>query len=264
MAYIGTGALDICLVDYSTPEPMLVATLRSLARALALQTLDIKVYLIDNGNRRDLLQSILAGISTLPAEIVSGHGNIGFGAGNNLAIRRARKSFFLLLNPDVELFPDALAFGLAFMAATPDAVAVAPAVTDSEGKPAFLCRNYPSLRALIGRALGVRAFQSAVENYELRLRDWSIERDDFQVASGCFLLIRTEALQAVNGFDERYFLYFEDYDLSLRLREHGRIVYLPEMRIRHHGGDVARKSWRHKWYFLRSMFLFFNRHGWRW
>lgn len=243
---------------------MLTSTLGSLASALEPLKLDVKVYLIDNGGRRDLLQSIFPACFNFPVEIVSGQGNIGFGAGNNLAIRRATRPFFLILNPDVELAPDALQLGLAYLAANLDAVAVAPAVADSSGKPAFLCRDYPSVRSLAGRVLDLSILQVAVQRYELRGHDWSVMRDDFKVASGCFLLTRTKALLAINGFDERFFLYFEDYDLSLRLREHGRIVSLPDMRIRHHGGDVARKSWRHKWYFFRSMFRFFNRHGWRW
>jgi GT2 family glycosyltransferase len=78
------------------------------------------------------------------------------------------------------------------------------------------------------------------------------------------MLAPTPALRAVGGFDERYFLYFEDFDLSLRLGEHGRLVFEPAMRIVHHGGYAARKGLRHVRYFLRSGIRFFNDHGWRW
>ena len=84
------------------------------------------------------------------------------------------------------------------------------------------------------------------------------------LASGCFMLLRAHSLATVGGFDERYFLYFEDFDLSLRLAQLGEVQYLPEMQIIHHGGYAARKGWRHIAMFLRSGIRFFQDHGWRW
>ena len=78
------------------------------------------------------------------------------------------------------------------------------------------------------------------------------------------MLIRGAALRAVGGFDERYFLYFEDFDLSLRLAGQGAVEYLPAMVVRHYGGGSAAKGWRHRWLFLRSGVRFFSDHGWRW
>ena len=70
-------------------------------------------------------------------------------------------------------------------------------------------------------------------------------------------------LKKVNGFDERYFLYFEDYDLSLRVKNYGQIVELPQARITHYGGHTARRDLRRVMHFLRSGVRFFNRYGWR-
>ena len=78
------------------------------------------------------------------------------------------------------------------------------------------------------------------------------------------MLVRGECLTAVEGFDERYFLYFEDFDLSLRLGRLGKLLFAPQVRIVHHGGYAARKGWRHLQMFMRSGLRFFNQHGWRW
>ncbi len=59
------------------------------------------------------------------------------------------------------------------------------------------------------------------------------------------MLFRTEVLKKLGGFDPRYFLYFEDYDLSLRTHEVARVAYVPSVRVLHHGGDAARKGWTH-------------------
>jgi GT2 family glycosyltransferase len=77
------------------------------------------------------------------------------------------------------------------------------------------------------------------------------------------MLCRTAALKAVSGFDEGYFLYFEDFDLSLRIAKIGELAYVPAMRIKHAGGHAARKGRAHIGMFVRSAMRFFNTHGWR-
>jgi hypothetical protein len=83
------------------------------------------------------------------------------------------------------------------------------------------------------------------------------------IASGCFMLCRTEALVAVGGFAPEFFLYFEDFDLSVRMNRVARIAYVPKVRIVHAGGDAAGKGWTHQRLFVRSAWVFFRRHGWR-
>ncbi len=77
------------------------------------------------------------------------------------------------------------------------------------------------------------------------------------------MFCRSEALRAVDGFDERYFLYFEDYDLSARISRLGEIFEVPEVVIKHFGGDTAHRGWLRIRRFLRSAFTFFRTYGWR-
>jgi GT2 family glycosyltransferase len=84
------------------------------------------------------------------------------------------------------------------------------------------------------------------------------------IASGCFMLLRRAAFDAVGGFSPQFFLYFEDFDLSIRLRQAGwEIAYLPSMVITHYGGNAAKKGLAHIRMFVSSAVLFFNLHGWR-
>lgn len=87
---------------------------------------------------------------------------------------------------------------------------------------------------------------------------------DPPIVSGCFMLFRTEPLKALKGFDPRYFLYFEDYDLSLRTAKLARIAYVPAVRVIHHGGGASRKGMAHVRMFVASAFKFYNRFGWKW
>ena len=74
-----------------------------------------------------------------------------------------------------------------------------------------------------------------------------------------------DAISGVGGFDPSFFVYFEDYDLSLRIVHGGRwhIDYLPEMKLLHYGGHAAKKSWAHVRMFAAGAIRFFNKHGWK-
>jgi GT2 family glycosyltransferase len=82
--------------------------------------------------------------------------------------------------------------------------------------------------------------------------------------SGCFMLVRRNAVDATGGFDPGYFLYFEDFDWSVRLNRVTQSAYVPSVRIVHHGGGASRKGWRHVVEFAKSAVRFFNKHGWKW
>jgi GT2 family glycosyltransferase len=77
------------------------------------------------------------------------------------------------------------------------------------------------------------------------------------------MFARTQALKDIGGFDEEFFLYFEDFDLSLRMREVGRIVHLPTAKIIHLGGNSAAKGPHHIRLFVQSAIRFFQKHGWK-
>ena len=87
---------------------------------------------------------------------------------------------------------------------------------------------------------------------------------DPPLVSGACMLFRTAVLREAGGFDPRFFLYFEDYDLSLRVARKTRIAYVPAVKVVHHGGHAARKGLRHIGLFVRGAATFFRLHGWKW
>jgi GT2 family glycosyltransferase len=85
------------------------------------------------------------------------------------------------------------------------------------------------------------------------------------IGSGCFMLIKGEDFKLVNGFDERYFMYFEDYDLCLELNKKGkRIVYTPFSSVIHYYERGAHKNSKLFKIFMQSMYKFFDKWGWKW
>jgi GT2 family glycosyltransferase len=267
--------LSISVVVYRPDVAQLertFATLRESWAALArtAPSLSASIFLVDNGGAPDMT----ATVSTFAAldircTVITGHGNVGYGAGHNLALMQAGSKYHLVLNPDVELAADALEKALAFLDSHTGYGLLTPYIGDERGEQQFLCRRFPTVLDLLVRGFfpaKLRApFAGRLSRYEMR--DVVNSRDTVinpPIVSGCFMLFRTEVLRRLNGFDDRYFLYFEDYDLSLRTHDVSDVVYLPAVRILHHGGGASRKGWLHVRLFVASMVRFFNRFGWKW
>jgi GT2 family glycosyltransferase len=177
----------------------------------------------------------------------------------------------LVLNPDVELASDALANAIRWLDTHPDVGVVAPAITRPDGAPDYLCKRYPAVFDLFLRAFAPRfvrrIFRKRLEHYELR--DWIDPASDrpvvgIPVMSGCCILARRKAIDTTGGFDPKFFLYFEDFDWSVRLNKVTQSAYLPSFRAIHHGGGAARKGMKHIALFVKSGWRFYNKHGWRW
>jgi len=231
---------------------------------------ELSLTVVDNGGAPDLSEP-LADLRAIGVRcrILSGHGNIGYGRGHNLAIREARSKYHLILNPDIEFDGATLVESLTFMDINPSVALLTPWIGDEAGRQQFLCRRFPAVLDLFVRGILParlrRPFARRLSRYEMRdvIGDTEVVWDP-PIVSGCFMLFRTAVLQRLGGFDARYFLYFEDYDLSLRTHELARIAYVPSVRIVHHGGGAARKGWLHIRLFVTSAYKFFDRFGWKW
>jgi GT2 family glycosyltransferase len=267
--------MSVSVVGFHSDPQLLARTLTSLAAAgeslsRVRPHMSLHLYLVDNGGMPDLRECLDAlGQAGIAHTRISGHGNVGYGRGHNLAIERVSSRYHLVLNPDVDIEPRALVEAVQFLDAHPEAGLLAPAIVDEAGRLQYLCRQFPALTDLFVRGFLPRAarrlFESRLARYEMRAQ--INERDtiwDPPIVSGCFMLFRTDVLKKLAGFDARYFLYFEDYDLSLRTHDLARVVYAPAVRVRHHGGGAARKGFAHIRMFAASAFRFYNRFGWKW
>jgi GT2 family glycosyltransferase len=269
--------LSTSVVIYHPDVPELLETLESLALAVRRaheggHLAGAHLFLIDNGSP-DLaaIDCVLARLKdsapAMQVSVIRGHGNVGYGRGHNLGLRRAQTEYHLILNPDVQLDPNALVEGLRFLQRERSVALVAPDVRGPDGHRQFLCRRYPDLLTLLIRGFApalVRGwFSDRLARYEMRdlLGDEVV--GDIPIASGCFMLARTDALNSIGGFSNDYFLYFEDYDLSVRLQRQAAIAYVPGVKIVHLGGGAARKGPLHVRLFLQSAWHFFRTHGWK-
>lgn len=222
----------------------------------------------------DITFTALIGVITQEAaaqdarfRLFEGHGNIGYGRGHNLSILQSSSDYHLVLNPDVTLSDETLVQGLQYMKQTPQVVALSPAVRDGAGNRQYVCKRFPTVLDFLLRGFAPgflkSMFSRRLARYEMRDLSDESASTNIPIISGCFMLFRTAVLHAVSGFDENYFLYFEDFDLSLRVHDKGALAYLPSMHIVHLGGHSARKGFAHIRMFARSGIRFYNTHGWK-
>ena len=269
-------SLSISVVTYAPDERLLARTLASAADAIALARERgslgaARLLIVDNGPDglapmlRSLAEAALARAQDVALEVVTGHGNVGFGRGHNLAIAKSGADLHLVLNPDVEMDRNAIDAAVRYLGEHPEVGALTPAARDTNGEREYLVKGRPTWGTLFVRGFVPRflrgPFRASLDAYELRHVDWEKEQAPVTIASGCFLLCRKSALDAVKGFDPAFFLYFEDFDLTMRLSKVTTVAYCPRVRIVHHGGGAAAKGLAHVVMFVRSARQYFARHA---
>jgi GT2 family glycosyltransferase len=277
------ATLTVSIVTYRPDLALLDRTLRTLAVSLvAAREQELmraaNVVLVDNTGTRASAAAVIKVArdifhdADVTMNYLHGHANIGYGAAHNLVMHGGNTNYHLVLNPDVELAADALPTAFRFLDEHADIGVLAAASSREDGTREYVCKRYPSvfdlaLRGFAPRALK-RLFRKRLDHYEMRDLVDRVAIDEtispIPVVGGVFMFVRRKAIEATGGFDPGFFLYFEDFDWSMRLNRVTRSVYVPKVRIVHHGGGARKKGLRHVGYFLRSAARFFNKHGWQW
>jgi GT2 family glycosyltransferase len=183
-----------------------------------------------------------------PLRIIRNPRPQGFGANHNAALRDAEGEFFCIVNPDVRLRADPFPALLASLADAGTGAA-APAITDANGRLESTARRFPTPFSILSKALlGAPAQEYPPGDAPVAV-DW---------ISGVFMVLRSEVYRRAGGFDERYFLYYEDVDLCARLRALGYAVCLiPAACAEHAARRDSHRRPRYMAWHLRSMLRFF-------
>jgi GT2 family glycosyltransferase len=225
-----------------------------------------RIYLIDN-SPTDIL-SCLASLDSR-IEYIFNNANLGFGKAHNIALKRSIEEnihYHLVLNPDVYFGGGVLEELHHFMENNPDVGLVMPKVLYPDGTLQYLCKLLPTPLDLFGRRfLNFGPFRKIVEKrnevYELRFTGYD-KIMEVPYLSGCFMFIRTEVLKKVGLFDERFFMYLEDTDLSRRIHRVAKTVYYPYVYVYHEYGKGSYKSLKLLYYHIKSAVKYFNKYGW--
>lgn len=227
---------------------------------------NIRVAVFDNNSSNEF-RNQLKQYSDF-ANITFYHENNGFGFGHNYNLLNADEKYFLIFNPDIIVTKENLYNMVTVMENDESIALLVPKVLNEDGSIQHLMRRRVTVFDYALRFIPFdfvkKLFAKRLATYECR----DIPQDrlvDINMGSGCFMLIRGDIYKEINGFDERYFMYFEDTDLCLMLKKRNRrVVYTPFSFVVHFYERGSHKNWKLFKIFVKSMVKFFNKWGWKW
>lgn len=232
--------LDIVIVNWNS-GPALAGCLASVAATQGGRFVLSQVVVVDNASQDNSLDCCRE--SRLPLRVLRNPENLGYARACNQGARRGAADYVLFLNPDVRLSPDALAEPVAFLE-RPEAGAVGICgirLTDAGGRDSTSCARLPRPGALISRAFGLdQCFPGMFTPRFLSGEELS-ESGSAEQIMGAFFLVRRRVYDSLRGFDERFFMYYEEVDFCARARAHGfSSYYLSNVTAVHIGGGCSR------------------------
>ena len=253
--------VNAAIVAYENPLIMLKSAVDSISQ----EKEEInRLYFVDN-SPTDRLRKEFENTT----EYIYTEKNLGFGKANNIAMQKSiddNIEYHLLVNPDISFEKGVIGKLVEFMDANPDVGLVTPKVLYPDGTVQHLCKLMPTPFDLIGRRFfSWGPFKKLVDErnelFELRSTCYG-EQMDVPILSGSFMMLRTSVLKEVGVFDERYFMYLEDFDLCRRVGEVARTTYYPEVSVIHEyekGSYFNRRLFK---YHIISALKYFTKWGW--
>lgn len=252
-------AINCSIVLYHTDRGLVKKAIDSFLAT----DLPVKLYLIDNS--ADEALNDLEQIDSRLEYIHSG-GNVGYGAGHNIAIRKTLQSnvdYHLVLNPDVYFDAGVIEKIYKYMQNHADVGHLIPKVVYPDGSLQYTCRLIPTpVDMFIRRFLPFKSLREKNNyRYELRFTGYN-QVMNVPYLLGSFMFFRTAALQDVGIFDERFFMYPEDIDMTRRIHRKYKTIFYPEVSITHEHARDSYKSFKMMMIHIKNMIRYFNKWGW--
>lgn len=262
MATDNIAPITIVIVNWNAGEQLADAVRSIISYHAGLVSL---VAVIDNASSDDSLDNIKAMQDLpFPVQIVRNALNMGFAAACNQGAEFAESEFILFLNPDTRLFPDSLSKTVAFMQ-NPDNTKIGICgirLLDEQGNFSTSASRFPTLSVVAGKILGLNKLLPSMFPAHLMASSDLLKNDYVDQVIGAYFLIRKSVFIQCAGFDERFFVYFEEVDLSLRAKRLGYASYfLADVSAFHKGGGCsAQVKAGRLFYSLRSRIYYAQKH----
>lgn len=246
--------VSVCIVNYNDQETIL-KTIGSLLEYTKGVTLSI--YVSDNQSTDRSVEEIKKHFPSVT--VLENKSNNGFSAGNNAVLDRLDSDYHAIVNPDIEVTSDVLTQMVDYMEQNSDIGILTPKILNFDGTEQFLPKRIPKFRYLLGGRLPF-AFMKKYRR-EFTMEDMVIDKPvEIDFCTGCFMLVRTDLFRQIRGFDERYFMYFEDADLTRKVQKYKKTVFHPDLFVYHRWHRADLKNIKLLMVHISSMIKYF----WKW
>ena len=264
---LSTIKLTVSIVNYNAGD-YLVKCIKSLDDVH--QEVEMEVWIVDNASTDDSIEKVKKLKTSFKINYILNDQNLGFGKAHNQVLKNLKSEFVLILNPDVELEKGNLAGVISYMDASPEVGAATGEIILGNGQIDLTAhRGFPTPWA------SFKYFLLKDDSlYHLTYKNMH-QIHEVDAISGAFFMTKKSVLDKIGYFDEDYFMYAEDIDLSFRIKQAGfKIIYIPSIKILHHKGistglkkhsqhqTTATLETRRKMtgYFYDTMTIFYKKH----
>ena len=252
--------LNISLVLYHPNwEQEMQPLVEELLRVRNLQ----KIYLLDNSEEKANGEWLKANGEKV--RYMHMGANLGYGKAHNVALRESaynQVAFHLVMNSDIRVKAEDIDAMHDWMIANPEVGQLMPKVLNPDGSQQYLAKRLPTPLDVFGRRF-LPTGMMRTRNMRYELRDMDLTRPiNAPYLSGCFMMLRTKAVVEAGLFDERYFMYPEDIDLTRTIHRSYLTLYYPEWTIVHAHAKASYKNKHMLWIHIQNMCRYFNKWGW--
>jgi GT2 family glycosyltransferase len=251
------SSLAISIVTYCTDSSCLQSSLKCIHDS----TVSAEVTVVDN-SPNDNLRAIC---KHFQCKYIHNPSNPGYGAAHNIALKNsldAGVDYHLILNADVVFSENALFRLMSFMEENKNIGQIMPKILNPDGSIQKLCKLVPTpIDLFLRRFLPYRLSSKLRKRFEL----WGSGYNKIMFVpylSGCFMFLRCDALKSVGIFDERFFMYPEDIDLTRRMALKFDTIFYPHVEVFHEHGAASYKSFPMLWIHIINIVKYFNKWGW--
>ncbi len=250
------------IVLYKTDVEQVTEVIHSFFKGENIQ--DRKLYLVDNSPTNNL--QILEKLYPQQAEYIHTGKNIGYGSAHNIAMRIAiadKATYHIVLNPDLSFGEEAIPALEKFMNDNSEVGLCMPKIIGIDGSVKHVCRLLPTPADMFFRFAASKWKYMRRYTYHYEMLDFDYDNVlDVPFIHGCFMMFRLSVVETVGLFDEDIFMYFEDVDLSRRMRAQSRTCMCPAALVAHIGNQESHRNMRMMIIHLRSLIYYFNKWGW--
>ncbi len=252
--------ISIIIVNFNVRE-FLEQALISIKKAL--KTIPSEIIVVDNASIDGSVHMLKQRFPE--TKLIENKKNLGFSAGNNLALKEAKGEYVVLINPDTVVQEDTFEVLLDFFKKTPDASAVTCKIINPDGSFSVDCRHsIPTPLTALWKLLGLNKLfpkSKIFGRYNLTYLDEN-EINQVEAISGSFMMIKQQVINQVGELDEDFFMYCEDIDYCYRINKNGgKIYYVPTSQIIHYKGESTKKNnLDYVITFNRSLYKFYKKH----
>lgn len=248
--------ISIGIVTYNNSK-IIEKTINSIVKNIE-DKCEYIIYIFDNNsndNTVELIKKLNGNICVIETKE-----NRGFGAGHNKALGIINSKYHIIVNPDIIIENNCIIEMLEYMDKNTDVGMLTPLIKYPNGEIQYLCKQHPTVLDQAIRLLCKNKFKKRQAYYTMLDTGYNKE---FKVpyASGCFMFLRTDIFKRINGFDENFFMYMEDADITRRVNEISKTIFYPYNYVIHEWARGSHKNKKLMMISLQSSFYYFKKWG---